>query len=206
MIVEIGNILKGRIQDAPYVDRIAGIVMTMSEQIPTENGTFVKKFPASCDVDGVDCDEATSRYKDLIPNTSKKSVIYFEDISGVKFLRQERNNLIFEARPRLVVWLNMKKLGKTDCSISSLVSADLIRRLLANSINTATFNRVKIDVLGEPVKSNGIFSRYTFKEEEIQYLMYPYDYFALDLKVEFAVNENCIDAFTVGIEDECNNQ
>lgn len=207
MIVEVGNILKGRIETAPYVDKIAGIVMTMSEQQPGEGGTFIKKFPVSCEVDGADCGTSGSRYKDLVPNSSKKSVIYFEDVGGVKFIKQERENLFFEARPRLVAWLNMKKLGKTSCSVSSLVAADLIGRLITKSpINTGNFIRVRIDVVGEAIKSNSIFAKYTFNEAEIQYLMYPYDYLALNLKVEFVVNKNCIDAFLVEAEDECNDQ
>lgn len=207
MITEIGNILKSRIISQPYVDRIAGIVMTMIEEQVTDENTFIKKFPVSCDISGEDCSESNSRYKDLIPNSNKKSVIYFEDLTGITFLSRERDNLLFQCSPRMIGWLNLTKLGRTECSISSLIVPDIIDKLITISpFNTATFNRVSIKVNKQVPKTAQIFNKYTFLEKETQYLMYPYDYFALDLTVNFAVNKNCIADFAPSAEDECNTQ
>lgn len=204
MIYDICEILKNRIVARPYVDKIAGLVQTVQDVQKTKTGTFVKKFPVACDVAGKECADNNSRLSDLVPDSKKKSVIYFEDISGVTYRGQERNEFIFQARPRLVCWLNQKQLGKNQCSITPLVVVDIINSLGTNKrFNDGLYIKANIQVLGEVAKSPAIFNRYTFDEKTTQFLMFPFDYFALDLVVEFRVNKDCIDDWIVEPPEIC---
>jgi len=205
MIYDICEILKNRLIGEPYVDKIAGLVQVVQDVQKSDKGTFIKKFPVACDVTGKDCADNTSRLSDLVPDSKKRSVIYFEDISGVTFRGQERNEFIFQARPRLVCWLSQKRLGTNQCSITPLIVANIIKALGTNKrFNDGLYIKARIQVAGEVAKTPAIFGRYTFDEKQTQFLMYPFDYFALDIVVDFRVNADCIDDFVVGILDECN--
>lgn len=207
MINDIGNILKNKLIGLPFVDRIAGIVQTAVDKTQDSDNKFViKRFPVSCDVTNKDCEDNTNRLSDLIPNDTKKSIFYFEDIGGVSFVNQIGANMNFVASVRLVAWLNIKKLGKTDCSITSLIVANVIREYnKQKTFNENPFTRIKIKVEKQVIKDANIFAKYTYNQHNTQYLTYPFDYFALDLKVEFSINEKCMNDFNLGIEDECNN-
>jgi len=51
---------------------------------------------------------------------------------------------------------------------------------------------MRIKVNQELVKSAAIFSKYSYDEAVTQYLMYPFDYFALDITTDFLINKSCI--------------
>ena len=207
MIKDVANILKAKIDTLPFVDRIAGIVQIAKDKQPKQGGGFNEiKFPVGCEVNGTDCEEGSDRLTDLVPNSDKKSVFYFEDIGGVQFIERVRNDLNFQANLRLVGWLNMKLLGKNQCSVTSLIVANIIRSLTEGkkSFNQDSFTRIKIEINQQVTNNANIFSNYTYSETETQYLMYPYDFFALDLRVFFSINENCMDDFILSPVDECN--
>lgn len=142
---------------------------------------------------------------DLVPDDNKKSVFYFEDLGGSPFQGKENgNNLIFVSRLRLVGWLNLARLGKTDCSITSKVVAHLITRIESTTqINHSPFTRLKIQVEGQMPKDPNIFSKYTYADEKVQFLLYPYDYFAINFKVTYSINKNCVPEFNTGIKIDC---
>jgi len=207
MITAIGEILKDRIKDCNFAERVAGIVQTLSMQSKSKDNktTITKKYPISCAVVGEDCGEDKSTYKDLIPDSSKRSVMYFEDIGGIQFLRRERNDLVFEAKIRLVVWLNQQKLGKNECSVSAPIMAHLIAKLQTTSpFNNPPYTKMSIHVAAIAQKNPAIFGKYTYDEAVMQFLMYPFDYFAIDLLVDYSINANCLEDFVVGVPDECN--
>jgi UDP-3-O-acyl-N-acetylglucosamine deacetylase len=46
---------------------------------------------------------------------------------------------------------------------------------------------IYISSITQVERSVDIFSKYTYNEQATQYLMYPYDYFALDLDIDFMI-------------------
>jgi hypothetical protein len=186
----IASILKGRIEDLDFVDKIAGLVATQYMTITDENGTKVtKSYPVACCVTADDCKQGD--YNDLTPDSKYKSVIYFED-RGVSFNRYEGNFKHYTSSLRLVCWLNVRMILGEDCdasacTYSSHAITDIIRHLPQFPYNFAPFVRVYAEVTNQVVRSNGIFSAYTYNEKQTQYLMSPYDYFALDIQTTFAI-------------------
>jgi len=206
MIIDIGNILKSKLIGLAFVDRIAGVVQTAVETEEEKNKAAVKKFPVACNVNEKDCEAASDRLTDLVPNDSKKSVIYFEDIGGAVFQNQTKRDHNYVATIRLIGWLNLKLLGQDDCSVTSLVVANIIGAFSQQrTFNQTPFTRIKIVANRQLTKDPNIFSKYTYVEHETKYLLYPFDYFAIDFKVEFSINEECMDTFNQGIIDNCKN-
>ena len=104
----IASILKSRIADLDFVDKIAGLVATQYMNVTNEAGVKVQKsYPVACCTTADDC--ITGAYNDLAPDSKYKSVIYFED-RGVTFERYASNWKYYRSNLRLVAWLNVKKI------------------------------------------------------------------------------------------------
>lgn len=210
MIEDIGKIIKDRISGAVYADRLAGVVglTTYEDSVKDDNNKAVKivhRIPTSCDVDSLNCGEDTSRLKDLVPDSKKKSVIFLEDITETQYLGRERNELIYEARIKLIAWVNQQQLGKSDCRVTGPIMNDLISRITTTTpFNDGPYVKIRMKINKIFPKTPAIFSRYTFPLTEKQYLMYPFDYFAFEIGVNFRMNVNCLDAIVIGPVDECN--
>lgn len=186
----IAGIVKDYIDDLTFVDKIAGLVST---QYMTIDGVQ-KSYPVACCVTADDC--IAGAYDDLAPDSKYKTVIYFED-GGVSHVRDQGNFKYFLSRLRLVCWINVAKLNSDTCYTDSPCSAstNIIIEILRNIPEFPTehdpFHQVKFDVVNQVVRSNSIFSQYTYNEKQVQYLMSPYDYFALEIETSFAI---CIDS------------
>jgi hypothetical protein len=186
----IANILKGYIDDLSFVDKIAGLVST---QYMTIDGVE-KAYPVACCVTADDCKEGA--YNDLTPNSQYKTVIYFED-GGVSWVRSAGNFRYYQSRLRLVCWINVAKMNEdpcyTDipCTASTNIIIEIIRAIPNFPENFTPLMQVRFEVVNQVVRNNSIFGAYTYNEKQVQYLMAPYDYFALDIDTTFAI---CIDS------------
>lgn len=201
MVTDIADIIKECIEDLPFVDVIAGMVKTLEVSTEGDNGrTIIKRLPVALNATHDECDQST--YQTLVPDFSKKSIIYFED-RGSSFLERRSDIQFFESRLRLVCWLNVNKLG-----YNTLISPQIIKEILKviplNIFNhPPSYQRISIRVENEETKDSNIFSRYTYDEKVSQYLMFPADYFALNLKVNYAVNLFCGNDFQLNEPIEC---
>lgn len=196
MISKIANILKNNIEALEWIDKISGMVITVNVQEKVGDNVITKSYPVSCDITSDDC--IKGHYKDLIPDSKKKSVVYFEDIGGTQFVKQEGNRLYYRASLRLVAWLNYKLLNEDSCGVASVCenTGDYVLSII-KSLSYMPFDEdelygIKIYPPKQAEKSSDIFGRYTYAEEAVQYLMYPFDYFALDFEVDFIIP--CVDA------------
>ena len=217
MIHTITNPIKTAIEALPLFTngtdtRTAGVVVPVTKK-DKEGVRFT--FPASCDVDGLACWEE-GRYFDLLPNDLHRAVIYFEQLTDVRFTGYKDSKdttMIYEADLRLVGWLNMRKFGSTDCTITSRLVLGIIKALTATKgqysrnagalpVIDAAYTNAIVEV--EPVRQvrqdQSIFSRYTLSETV---LLYPWDYFALDFTCRLEVGRECFDEVVAGAEIIC---
>lgn len=187
----IADIFRGYISDLEFVDKIAGLVsaVTMEVRAP-DNTTVLKTFPIACCVTADDCKEGS--YNDLMPDSKYMTVIYFED-KGVTYNHSEGPLKYYTSMLRLVCWININKITGTyckeenPCTYAAHIITDIIRHLPTHPQNISPFTLVYSDIISEEVRSNAIFSAYSYNELHSQYLMSPYDYFALDIKTDFAI-------------------
>lgn len=191
MINQVGNIIISKLVGLPFLDKYTGVVkpITILDKNAT-GGTIRKVFPASCQTSLSDCD--SGRYKDLLPDDSKKSVLFLKD-TGLRLNTRQGNYLTFSATYDLVVWLNMPKLGFTDCSYSGIAIVSILKQLPERPFNSGIYHLVNISFQGQRPKSVNPFAEYTIDEAITQYLLYPNDYFILALQVDYRVDLRCLE-------------
>lgn len=198
MNTDIANIVKSKISSLPFVDQIAGLVRIATKSDNDGDRQYIKSFPVSCETSQANC--STGKYQDLIPNSKYKSVIYFED-GGINLISRNAATFNYESKLTLVCWLNQKKLGKTNCSVSALAVGAILKALdVSKYFNSTPYTRIQIEVDSEIIKNKDIFSKYTYDEKVTEYLLYPFDYFALNLSVKFTIPETCLSDWTNGTE------
>jgi len=189
----IASIIRNQIDGLDFIDKIAGLVAAVTFDMKAPNNTTVQKtFPIACCVTPEECGKEGAYY-DLMPNSKYKTVIYFED-RGVSFIKAESNWIYYVSNLRLVCWINIEKLLETGickaeipCTYAAHIIAQIIRSLPQHPQNITPFSFVYSVIESEDIRSSAIFSQYTYDEKHIQYLMSPFDYFALEIKTNFAV-------------------
>jgi len=178
-----------------FSDTIAGCVTVLSRNISAkDNAVANKKFPIYYNSDKTACNNY-SDYIDLIPNSNKKSIIYFEE-DGLSSTMINNNIIEIEANIKLICWVNLKKIN------SSLTNAELIKLNVIKAVpdllpNIGGYSFIRILPTGEDVKNVSIFSKYTYNEEEKQYLIFPFDYFALNYQVKFYMGRDCVEDIVI---------
>jgi len=202
MITDIGNIIIDKIKDVPFADKYAGVVKTIVYNDKALNGSTIKKsFPADCRMSLSAC-QSGSQYLDLCPDTSKKSVMYFED-AGTRLIKREGNYLYWSASLDLVAWINMPKIGFNGCSYAGIAIMSIIKQLPVRPFNQGDYHMIEIDFIGEKPKNQNPFSKYSYDEAIDQFLMYPFDYFVLALQVNFRMDLRCLDIQSISPEIVC---
>ncbi len=189
---KIAKLIKDNYLDSlTWKDKISGLVQTVNT-VDKVDKTKDVSYPVSCDIDADSC--SSGAYQDLCPNSAKKSVIYFEDHGGCDQVEQKGNKITFSCKLRLVAWLNLKKIqeescdsGVTGCGTSGDYVIDVIKHLPHVPFSTVDFISISIQNISQAQRDVSIFSRYTYAERETQYLMFPYDYFSLDLDIRFTI-------------------
>lgn len=194
--------------------RLAGVTIPVTK---TDREGRIVTFPVSCDADGTACYEQ-GRYFELLPNDRYRAVIYFEQLTDVRFTGYKPEGgkdrvMIYVTDIRLIGWLNAKKLGSADCSITDRVALEIITTLTATagetsreagrfSVTDENFTNAIVEIVPiRQVRQDAtIFSRYTLRETV---LMYPWDYFAIDFTCYLYVGRNCFTPVAAGAEIEC---
>jgi hypothetical protein len=213
MIATVATAIKDHIvSNLPWAERVGGLAIVAKQPIMTtiegeQRKTGENLFPITNDLEGRTCWES-GRYFDLLPGSAYKSVIYFEQLREVRFsddlLQVDKfRRFSWTGQIRLVCWLNLKKFGWENTGLADLCLADLVSIILANE-RKVPFGRIVVDnemftnayldirIGGEPIRDgNVIFSRYSVSEVANN-LLYPFEFFALDLDFIFSVGRNCI--------------
>jgi hypothetical protein len=182
------------------VDKTAGLVRPISIHQPNANGTVKKTFPVSCNLDSK---TSYDKYKDLIPDDKYKSIMYFEDL-GVNVVGSDARYINCQSTLRLVCWLNGKRLGYDGCGISTIAVIEILKVFteLFNPFNEGKFTKIKIAAVSEQAKEPTIFTKYSYDEAQTQFLMQPFDYFALQIRVDYSIALSCVTEFEL-LEPSC---
>ena len=77
--------------------------------------------------------------------------------------------------------------GVSGCGSSGDYVIEVIKKLPTRPFASGDFISIYISDISQVERSVDIFSRYTYSEVTTQYLMFPFDYAALDLTVEFTI-------------------
>jgi len=186
---KIANLVVGYIDELSWIDKIAG--MTQIARVSQQSGEskVEKRFPISCSVDyEAACKSGT--YDELSPDSRYRSVVFFED-GSFSLANKIGKALYYESRIRLIGWLNLCKI-EDNCGNSGDYVLDIIRSLPSVPVNIGDMLGVFIEITNQLPRDASIFGKYTFNEKQTQYLMYPYDFFALEVRTTFHVIPECL--------------
>ena len=209
MNAKLANILKTIfIETQNWKDISAGLVKDyeMTKSYPSRDGKKIvvkKRFPISCELSQVECQKGD--YTILTPDSKKRAITYFEDLGTTPTGRNGGHEFSMISNIRLVCWLNMNMFGYNECSISNRLIISIMDQIPENYYNYNGFDQLKIELVRIVPKNAGIFSRYTYDEPITQYLLKPYDYFAIDFRASYKINSGCFDAIVLG-DDPCHPQ
>lgn len=193
MINDIGEILKGLIdaEGLPYVETLAGVVQEETAEKP--KGFTSKVFPVYCPQLEA-CDP--NNIEPLVPDNKRKSLMYFERNGEILFRGRDKKYSQFTADLFFVAWLNPRKLGYTDCSISAKISAKIIQIWDKGYFNSGgTYSKILIKPISIAHKDKKIFDKYKYTDKFYHLLEYPYDYFRIRVQVDFMIHDNCLEDF-----------
>jgi len=188
----IDTILSPELKALPFVDRYGSVVQTLTQEIDDGVGDkpSVKSYPVSCDVQDVDCNN-TGFYQDLVPDDSKDSVVYWEVVTPMYNAGPTKvknfHTRKFKGVARLVVWMNIAKLGGADTKTPFFALAPIENILSKKGKFTSGeysgshfWIQSKGDV-AQDVKS--VFGKYTYPKLNA-FSLYPYGFFAIDVNFE----------------------
>lgn len=193
---ELAHILAGKLSELPFVDLMAGLAQTLTSDQFANNELseavtkITTKVPVSYDTNAENCQ---GKEVPLVPDSSKKSIIYFEDF-GITTGPGKHGLTGWISRLRLVCWMNRAKFTSDHYTEISGRAINAIVGILAdkNPQNVGMFTTLTIKVASVPPQDVAIFNRYTYTEQERQYLRPPFEFFAIDFQSNFLVSNKCL--------------
>lgn len=214
MIASIVGLLKDKMVEMPWIDKYAGMSRVVSRDARSPKSgdgksvNSMETFPISWNTDVSKCWD-NGDYMDLMPNDKYKSVVYWEDLSGlVKSgsvdMSGNRSLAKYDANVRMIAWINSKKLGYTSGEEISELMQDAINKLngmLLKKVDAPVALRtMEVSLNGIPMKDHRvIFGKYSYGQRD-DLFMYPYDYFAIDWKIRVVMDGKCGE--NVGVRGE----
>lgn len=195
MIRDLSNILLGRITTAApaWLDKYAGLTRAISTKL---KGAKPQTWPIAYGVtDPQECDQDGTPVNAMLPDEKYKSVLWIECDQFPRRLPQNIGQPLWQVRFRVIVWLNGNKLKREDdtrVGLADVAYQNLVSALESNNEDVGNYKCINTEVIGSgPATGPAIFSRYTFNETRSQYLHFPFDFFALDVSMEFVAPRNC---------------
>jgi hypothetical protein len=189
MNTKIAEILKDQLTGLAWVEKIAGLVrpVTYTDKVGNK-----KTYPIYFISDPTLCDSGD--YTDLVPNSSKMSILYFED-RGMNVINAGCQFIDISSNIKLVCWTNLKLINPAYSS-ALLLKLEVIRTIPINIPNTDWVTKINTTFAGDDLTNP--FTPYTYDEQK-QFLMWPYDYFVLNYQVRFSVplDAECYDNITL---------
>lgn len=169
-------------QDLFWVDTCVGIVTPITYKSGDTDKTIPVYFNRKRDL----CNGGD--YVDLIPDSEKSSIVYMEVLNEPTMMESKRSGVRFSASLNIISWLNYRKIntGIIDTDVLATKTITEIPERLPNDGYVGAF----VEVQGATIKDSSVFNKYSY-DWGMQYLMYPYDFFFVNVNVEYTIPRGC---------------
>lgn len=192
MLYIIEPVLAPKIQALPFIERYGGIAYPMTHSFGTET---LKTFPVSMALTEAQCFDQ-GKYANLVPDERYKSVSYLEGLNSpaqITFKDPKSHIAIITQAAKLVVWLNMAKLGRTsqvDVGLMALAAVAALQGLYAVSYGGAN-GRMDVDRASIRMDRNGSFGGYSYTDK-IGLFMWPFAFFSIEFNTVTQLPKSCL--------------
>ena len=197
---EIAKVLRDRLQNEgglPFVEKYAGLVQTVTEEITADEGTIKKRYPVSTEVT---INGACMQHEEIMtPDSSLKGILYFED-NGTQSLGRFGNKFKYLSNLTLVCWINRAKIVSNIYSeITGIAIQNLMQKMDVdgNPENVSMFTGITVSVTRILPQESSLFAKYSYDENVKQYLRPPFEFFGLGLQVKFGINPDCVEPLEI---------
>jgi hypothetical protein len=180
MITEFAyQFMKAIAKSVTYSDKWAGLVVPMKKMV---NKTE-KIIPVAINSNFI---TNSSDYIDLIPNSSRMSIMYCERLGLTTTLSESRNYSIMATKMRIVVWYNCNLMNAGEWIDEGIVATNFVNGIPRRFPNT-DLTYIKNVAIFNPiiVHNEDIFAKYTYDEVRTQYTTFPYGSFAVDVELQY---------------------
>lgn len=178
MIDQVVGIIAERIKAGiPAISLVAGVAYPQKLAVEGK----IKTLPAARNLDA-------EGYCLLTPESHESGILYFEVLSNRGERELSGGRHLYLAQVRCVVWLNTDRITPENPAV---VMSHVLSLVAQKHDAAAPIALIQVTPGAEVPRSPAIFSRYTYDEAEWQYLMLPFEYFAFDFNVQYALNANC---------------
>ena len=183
MLHRIASVIKDSLTGLSFADTVEGLAR------PTKLNTnnVEKVLPLVYDANPATC-EALGLSNKLVPDSSKKSIIYFEVVSQPIIVAPHKHYNEYEAILRLICWINYDKLNENYYEPSLIINE--ILKDMPTTITDTMVKGVNITFNSQAPKET-LFAAYTYPEAESQYMTYPLDAIGLDFDIQYRIATNC---------------
>ena len=154
-----------------FLSKPCGVARLQRERVEKK----VKVYAVVPNLDPTTCNKQP--YLAMLPCTQETAICYFEVLDNI-VTKQDKKIYEATATVRLVGWINTKRFENYQ---QGSIEQAVIQQL--NDKNIAGVNHIELTRL-EP-KTAQIFQKYTYDEAETQYLMHPFDFFSIVLKITY---------------------
>lgn len=169
----------------PIVSLSAGLVTSQLLEVDDKTRVFPKAFNYSKLKAGV------PELVLVLPDSKERLILYWESLS-VDFNDSRMHEYTCQAR--LVGWYNTKKLDPSERS--NLVSY-LVSKIPSTVAPSKAVSCVQVKFKGEESRSSNPFGKWTMDEQKNQFLMHPYNWFALNFQIRFINTIGCYDPIQI---------
>ncbi len=185
--------LSPKIQALPFIERWGGIAYPMTNNFGTDT---IKTFPVSQSLTAAQCFDQ-GKYANLVPDDRYKSVAYLEGItspSQIAFTDAKKGVVRITQNAKLVVWLNLQKLGidtTAEIGLLALAAVDALQEVYVIEYGGV---RGRMDVTAANIRldRNGAFGGYTYVDKQALF-MWPYGFFAVEFTAVINLPRRCLD-------------
>jgi hypothetical protein len=180
MITEFAyQLIKEMTKSFGWADKWAGIVVPIKKMV---NKTE-KVIPVAINSAYI---TNNSDYIDLVPNSSRASIMYCERIGSPQVIREGKNNSIVQDRLRIVVWYNLNMINVGEWVDEGIMQTNVVNAIPRRFPNT-DLTYIKNVAIFNPVIVRGadIFSKYSYDEVKTQFMTFPYGAFAIDMDIQY---------------------
>lgn len=188
------EIVKNLSANVNFFDKWAGLVRPMRKKVQNVDKTFPVAIntPSNC---------SQSDYVSLVPDSSKKSIVYIEMVNAPVVDVQRHHSKQMSATLRLVVWYNLDLITAGQY-VSEDILVDQVMDFMPNMLSNTLVNGAQ-SIHIQPntiIYGTEIVSQYTYEEIKSQFGTHPYGIFAIDLDVWW-IAVHCQPS--IGVETGC---
>lgn len=176
---ELVKDLAGKLQ---FADKWAGLVVPMRKM----DGKIERIIPAAMpNLDNCD----NSDYIDLIPDSTKTSIMYVERIGDIELEPINKNYWMASANLRFVLWYNLNRITEGNYVDEGVIASNLLS-WFPRSLHDDLFTYVKsVNIFVEgAITGAEIFQKYTYEEVKNQFVTHPYGAVAININVKYTLN------------------